>query len=676
MKRSKNVKRIMCIVLSLLLIAEGVLVMKLHSPSHEEAVIKTVDPVETEDVSTEAEPTTEIEDVFVAYDTEGNKVALEDVEAEYDGFIYCLKDDDEFRVADSFEEIEKQADIDSIEYVEPNYCVTLFEEEDPDADTSSDEEIADEEEVRAPAVESAEEAAAEESVTDEVAAGESMGEEIEVLVDDETTKDAEPLVQGDWMSEIADGDRWIFERLNVKNVQFSTSRGVSGVTVAVIDSGCALNHKGLDYSNIERCSFSDKYKDGGDAVNKGAGHGTSVIGIINARWDCADGIRGLAPGAKILSIKMFDVDSSTGSTTGGTVDDAVKAIGKAVDKGADVINMSFGTLYQTKSVELACRKAAESGAILVASAGNDGNSNKFYPASYDTVISAGSISPVSKRSDFSNYNDSIDVVAPGEEIPCALANGKYARRNGTSFSAPEVSALAALVKSYDNNISVQDFREILKKTSTDLGAGGYDKYYGYGAVDFEATLDYVKRNGAPIGVSGLKTTVGNVTYTGSALKPAVTIKKGRYTLRSGEDYTVSYSGNVCVGTGTVIITGKGDYYGKITGSFKVLPKKATIKTPGRGKNYITGKWSRQSSKMKISSGGYARIGGYQVQVARNSSFTSGVKTKTVKGYKNTSKKITKLKRKSTYYVRVRTYIKKGGATYYSAWSSVKKTKTK
>lgn len=80
--------------------------------------------------------------------------------------------------------------------------------------------------------------------------------------------------------------------------------------------------------------------------------------------------------------------------------------------------------------------------------------------------------------------------------------------------------------------------------------------------------------------------------------------------------------------------------------------------------------------MKISSGKNARVGGYQVQLALNEGFTSGVKTGSVKGYKPTSKKITKLKRKKTYYVRVRTYIKKGGTTYYSAWSSVKKTKTK
>lgn len=553
MKRSKNVKRIICIVLSLLLISEGVLVMKLHSPSHDEATIKTVEPIEAAAVSPEAEPVSGIEDVFVAYDIQGNRVAPEDVEAEYDGFIYCLKDDEELCVADSLEEIEKKADIDSIEYVEPNYCVTLFEGEATEADASSEEEKTDETEAQEPVGEFTEEGAASEVAVPEG----SMGEEIENLAEDSTTEDTESMVQGDWTSEINDQDIWIFDSLNVNNVRFSESRGISGVTVAVIDSGCALNHKGLDYANIERCSFSDKYKDGGDTINKGLGHGTSVIGIINARWDCSDGIRGLAPGAKVLSIKMFDADSSTGATTGGTVDDAVEAIGKAVDEGADVINMSFGTLYQTRSVEIACRKAAESGAILVASVGNDGNSSKFYPASYDTVISAGSINQDYERSDFSNYNDNLDVVAPGEEIPCALANGKYARRNGTSFSTPEVSALAALVKSYDGNVNVQDFREILKKTSSDLGTKGYDEHYGYGAVDFEAALDYVSRNGAPIDISGLKTTVDNATYTGSALKPAVTVKKGRYVLMAGEDYTASYSGNVCVGTGTVTITGKG-----------------------------------------------------------------------------------------------------------------------
>ena len=72
----------------------------------------------------------------------------------------------------------------------------------------------------------------------------------------------------------------------------------------------------------------------------------------------------------------------------------------------------------------------------------------------------------------------------------------------------------------------------------------------------------------------------------------------------------------------------------------------------------------------------ARIAGYQVQIATDKAFTKNLQTKKVKGYKKTSLKFKKLKRKTTYYTRVRTYISVGGTTYYSNWSAVKSGKTK
>ncbi|MBQ0017603.1 MAG: hypothetical protein KBS63_00120 [Clostridiales bacterium] len=159
------------------------------------------------------------------------------------------------------------------------------------------------------------------------------------------------------------------------------------------------------------------------------------------------------------------------------------------------------------------------------------------------------------------------------------------------------------------------------------------------------------------------------TYNGKVKTPSVTVKDAQGTvLVKNTDYTVSYSsGRKNVGAYSVKIAFKGNYAGTKTLTFKINPKKATIKKPSRSKTYVTVKWARQSSKMSTK-----RITGYQVQIAKNKSFTSGVKSYKVKGYKKTSKKIKKLKRKTTYYVRVRTYM----GSYYSGWSTVKAVKTK
>lgn len=158
------------------------------------------------------------------------------------------------------------------------------------------------------------------------------------------------------------------------------------------------------------------------------------------------------------------------------------------------------------------------------------------------------------------------------------------------------------------------------------------------------------------------------TYSGKARTPSV-ICKG---LTQGKDYTVSLpSGRKAVGKYTITVKGAGEKYtGSKTLTYVINPKGTGIKKPKTSKKAFTAKWSKQSAKMNK-----ARITGYQVQYSLKKNFKSA-KTVTVKGYAKTSKEISKLKKKKTYYVRVRTYMKSGGSTYYSTWSSRKSVKTK
>ena len=165
--------------------------------------------------------------------------------------------------------------------------------------------------------------------------------------------------------------------------------------------------------------------------------------------------------------------------------------------------------------------------------------------------------------------------------------------------------------------------------------------------------------------------LSNKVYNGKTMKPAVTVKYRNTVLSAGKDYTVSYKKNKSVGTASVSITGKGNYYGSVTKTFKILPKGTKIKSISRGKKTFTVKWKKQLLKMSSS-----RISGYQIMYSTSKSFKKGNKTIKVKGSTKGSKKVTKLKAKKKYYVKIRTFKTVGGKNYYSAWSKAKAVKTK
>lgn len=169
-----------------------------------------------------------------------------------------------------------------------------------------------------------------------------------------------------------------------------------------------------------------------------------------------------------------------------------------------------------------------------------------------------------------------------------------------------------------------------------------------------------------------KLSTSSYTYSGTVKKPTVTVKDtAGNTLKKDTDYTVSYqSGRKSVGKYGVTVTMKGKYSGRKTLYFKINPKSTSISFLSKGKKYFTVKWKKQSAKMAK-----YRITGYQVQYSTSSKMTSP-KTVTIKGYSKTSKKISKLKAKKKYYVKVRTYRTVNGNTLYSSWSKVKTVTTR
>ncbi len=160
-------------------------------------------------------------------------------------------------------------------------------------------------------------------------------------------------------------------------------------------------------------------------------------------------------------------------------------------------------------------------------------------------------------------------------------------------------------------------------------------------------------------------------WTGKAVKPVPEVRLYGRTLTYGEDFTCTWSKNTNVGRHEVIINGIGDYYDSTHSFFVIYPKSTSITKVTGTKKAMTVKWLKQARKMSKK-----HISGYEVQIAKNKSFTKSQKTYFVKGYKKTSKTIKKLKA-GTYYVRVRTCMDGGEPIYInSGWSPKKKVKVK
>ena len=162
-------------------------------------------------------------------------------------------------------------------------------------------------------------------------------------------------------------------------------------------------------------------------------------------------------------------------------------------------------------------------------------------------------------------------------------------------------------------------------------------------------------------VTGLKAK----TYTGKAIIQKPVVKVAGKTLTANTDYKVSYENNKKVGTATVIITGVGAYKDSIKKTFKINPKPTAMVSASALRTGFTAKWKKQTSQTT----------GYQLQYSTSSSFKCGNKTVTIAKNTTVTKKVTKLKAKKKYYVRVRTYKTIGKTKYYSSWSKAKAVKT-
>ncbi|WP_306475105.1 S8 family peptidase [Bacillus wiedmannii] len=227
------------------------------------------------------------------------------------------------------------------------------------------------------------------------------------------------------------------------------SKKGKGIVIAIIDTGCEINHPDLKENIISGYNFTEDDNSNPNIYKDYRGHGTHVAGIIAAS-DNGKGIVGIAPESKLLILKVIDKNGV------GSYKNLIKAIEFSMNwKGPNkekvsIINISLGGSLPDKKLYTTIKKAKKKGIVIIAASGNEGDGNEntneiSFPGFYKEVIQVGSITKDKKPSKFSNTNINLDFVAPGENIISTHLNNNYVQLSGTSMAAPYVTGAIALI---------------------------------------------------------------------------------------------------------------------------------------------------------------------------------------------------------------------------------------
>ena len=256
------------------------------------------------------------------------------------------------------------------------------------------------------------------------------------------------------------------------------------IKIAILDTGIDMNHRDLDDNVAGGVCFFGWFDDGKTAERYWEdknGHGTLCAGVI-ASEDNGEGITGVAPNASLYAVKVLDNGGN------GRISDTIQGIEWCMENDMDIISMAFGGRGDSKALRDACDAAYESGILLVAGSGNNGDGNPdtlevLYPAFYDSVIAVGATKKDDTIWQKSNSGDYIELVAPGTDITSTYLDGAYAIVSGTFISCSHVAGVASLSLAANPTSSNVKVRKWLKATAKDLGEEGKDSLYGYGLID-------------------------------------------------------------------------------------------------------------------------------------------------------------------------------------------------
>jgi type VII secretion-associated serine protease mycosin len=281
---------------------------------------------------------------------------------------------------------------------------------------------------------------------------------------------------------------WHLRALRIDQVHKITKG--NGVVVAVVDSGVEATHPDLRGQVLRGAAFGAAAASGPTA--DADGHGTGMAGSIAAKGGGENHALGIAPGAKILPVKVFTKRSFSTQSE----DVVVDGIRWAADHGAQVINISLCIGSEpTQGVRDAVAYALSKDAVVVAGSGNRpaGNQDVCSPADIPGVIAVGATDRSGRLWSGSVTGPALALTAPGVEIiglgsRLSGNTSGYASGTGTSEATALVSGAAALIRARYPNLKAPDVINRLIATADDAGPSGRDEQYGFGRLDILGAL--------------------------------------------------------------------------------------------------------------------------------------------------------------------------------------------
>lgn len=290
--------------------------------------------------------------------------------------------------------------------------------------------------------------------------------------------------------------QWGLEALHTEQA-WRTTRG-QGITVAVVDTGVdgdLPDLAGQVLPGKDMIGFGARRGD-----HAWARHGTAMAGIIAGRGHGAggsDGVLGVAPGARILPVRVIleasDPARARARQSRGTA--LADGIRWAADHGADVINLSLGddseSAHPEAGEDAAIQYALRKGAVVVASSGNGGEKGDHvsYPAAYPGVIAVAAVDRYGTHAAFSTRRWYTTVSAPGVDIVVPAPDRQYYVEWGTSAAAAFVSGAVALVRAAHPGLTPAQVKRLLMDTARGGSGSGHDDARGYGIVDPAAAIE-------------------------------------------------------------------------------------------------------------------------------------------------------------------------------------------
>jgi thermitase len=265
--------------------------------------------------------------------------------------------------------------------------------------------------------------------------------------------------------------------------------GAGGAKVGIVDTGILQSHTEFAGGRVANCGGVNNFGIslviiiiGADPTivdgkcNDDNGHGTHVAGTIAANANNGTGVAGVAFNSPLAICKGLNASGS------GTLEMIANCITWLNQRGAKVISMSLGGSSGSAALQAAVQNATNNGSLVVAAAGNSGNSSLSYPAAYPEVVSVAATDHNDAKASFSQFNADVEVAAPGVNVLSTWNDGGYRAASGTSMATPHAAAVAALIAGTNPGGGPAAWRAELQAATDDKGAPGRDPQFGFGRV--------------------------------------------------------------------------------------------------------------------------------------------------------------------------------------------------